>query len=179
MPDTPRRQSVRYAARLTLVVTAVAGPALVAGCGQPAPSNPDDTVAPTVSVPIQPTILPATSQTEPVSGTENSGTENPGPSASDTEAPFDPSQSLVTSTCAPTGDVWSFTGTVKNTDTAEHAFTVGVFVISKSDGSQLSEKEIVVRVAPGVTAPVEAKAFYAGPVSGAECVTGVTVKEDE
>ena len=86
------------------VAVGLAAALALGACGQPTPS--DDAVGPTVSVEVQPTIAPETPTVE----------------APDTTAPvagglFDASTSLVASTCAPTGDVWNFTGTVQNADT--------------------------------------------------------------
>jgi hypothetical protein len=89
---------------------------------------------------------------------------------------FDASQSLTSSSCTATGDVWSFTGTLKNTDSDKHTFTVAVFIVKTSDGSDVASKEVEVTVAPGDSAPVEAKAFHTGDTTGVECLTGVTVK---
>ena len=146
------------------VVVALAATLAIGACGQPTPS--DDTVGPTVSVEVQPTIAP----------------ETPTVDTPDTTAPvsgglFDASTSLVASTCAPTGDVWNFAGTVQNSDSAAHTFTVAVFIVRNSDGSEVAGKEIDVTVGPGEKGDVAAKAFWRGPASGVECLTGVTVKD--
>ena len=147
------------------VVVALAATLAIGACGQPTPS--DDLVGPTVSVQVQPTIAP----------------ETPTVDTPDTTAPvsgglFDASTSLVASTCAPTGDVWNFAGTVQNSDSAAHTFTVAVFIVRNSDGSEVAGKEIDVTVGPGEKGDVAAKAFWRGPASGVECLTGVTVKEE-
>ena len=141
---------------------------MLSGCGQPSPSDPGDGVGPTVSVALQPTLRLDTSTPDPVDT-----------SAAGSAGLFDASQALVSETCTATGDTWSFTGRLENTDTAEHAFTVGVFVTATADGSQISGKEIVVTVPAGGSAPVAAKKFYTGRTKGVECLTGVTVKADD
>lgn len=147
---------------LALVVAALGA------CGQPSNPDVDETVAPTVNVVVQPTIVPDT-------GTPTSTD----PSAPITGPPFDPTLALVSSTCTATGKVWSFSGRVENTDTEPHDFTVGVFVTDTSDGNQIGGKEIVVTVPPGGSAPVAAKAFYSGRNQGVECLSGVTVKQKD
>lgn len=132
-------------------------------CGQP--TRADGGIAPTVSVAVQPTLV----------------AETPTVELPDTTAPaegglFDAGSSLLSETCEPTGDVWSFSGTVANTDSAAHTFTVAVFIVRGSDSSTVASKEIDVVVAPGERAPVSAKAFYRGPKTGVACLTGVTVK---
>ncbi|GAB3078808.1 hypothetical protein GCM10027053_48910 [Intrasporangium mesophilum] len=159
---TPRRwapATLAYAAGLGLVVT-------LAGCGQPAPSGPGGGLEPTVSVPVQPTIAPVTPSDDAPSD----------PSAAVDEDPYDASSSLTSGTCQPSGDVWSFTGTLKNSDTQQHTFSVGVFIIKTSDSSQVASKEVEVTVAPGATAPVKVEGFWKGPKTGVECLTGVTIK---
>ena len=148
-----------------LLAAGIAAVLALGACGQPTPS--DDAVGPTVSVEVQPTIAPETPTVE----------------APDTTAPvagglFDASTSLVASTCQPTGDVWNFAGTVQNSDTEPHTFTVAVFVVRTSDGSDVAGKEIDVTVGPGEKGDVAAKAFWRGPATGVECLTGVTVKEE-
>lgn len=148
-----------------LVAVGLASALVLGACGQPTPS--DDGVGPTVSVEVQPTIAP----------------ETPTVDAPDTTAPvagglFDAATSLVASTCEPTGDVWNFAGTVQNADTVPHTFTVAVFVVRTSDGSDVAGKEIDVTVGPGDKGDVAAKAFWRGPATGVECLTGVTVKEE-
>jgi hypothetical protein len=147
------------------VAAGLAAAIALGACGQPTPS--DDAVGPTVSVQVQPTIAPETPTVE----------------APDTTAPvagglFDAATSLVASTCAPTGDVWNFAGTVQNTDSVPHTFTVGVFIVRTSDGSEVAGKEIDVTVGPGEKGDVAAKAFRRGPAAGVECLTGVTVKQE-
>jgi hypothetical protein len=134
-------------------------------CGQPSPS--DDAIGPTVSVEVQPTIAPETPTVE----------------TPDTTAPvagglFDASNSLIASTCRPTGDSWDFAGTVQNADTVAHTFTVAVFIVRTADSSDVAGKEIDVTVAPGEKGDVSAKGFWRGPAAGVECLTGVTVKEE-
>jgi len=140
----------------------------LAACGQPAPSSPDDSVAPTVSVPVQPTIT---------AETPSDDVADP----SDTAAPsdgglFDAASSLTDATCEPTGESWSFSGTLTNSDTEEHTFTVAVFIVKDSDGSDVAGKEVDVTLAAGATAPVSVKNFHTGPSKGVECLSGVTVK---
>src|SRR6476469_8621621 len=140
----------------------------LAGCGQPAPSSPDDSVAPTVSVSVQPTITPETPSDDV-------------PDPSDTAAPsdgglFDAASSLTDATCEPKGQSWSFTGTLTNSDTEEHTFTVAVFIVKDSDGSDVAGKEVDLKLAAGATAPVSIKDFHTGPSKCVECVSGVTVK---
>jgi len=161
------RARVRVAPDRTVGLVAVGLAAVLAlgACGQPAPS--DDALGPTVSVEVQPTIAPETPTVE----------------APDTSAPvagglYDASSSLVASTCAPTGDVWNFTGTVQNTDSMPHTFTVAVFIVPTSGASTVAGKEIDVTVGPGEKGDVVAKAFWSGPATGVECLTGVTVKEE-
>jgi hypothetical protein len=140
--------------------------AALAGCGQPAPTSPDDGSVPTVSVPVQPTIEPATPSDE----------LSAAPSAAVDDDPYDASSSLIASTCEPAGDVWNFSGTLKNSDAQQHTFSLGVFIIKTSDSSQVASKEVEVTVAPGATAPVKVDGFWKGPKTGVECLTGVTIK---
>lgn len=169
MRQPPRRRPVgRYVVRLTTLTLAAATVTILSGCGQPSPSETDDGVGPTVSVALQPTLRPDTVTPDPVD-----------PSAPSSGGLFDASQALVSEACTATGDAWSFTGRVENTDTAEHAFTVGVFVTATADGTQIGGKEIVVTVPAGGSAPVAAKNFFTGRTKGVECLTGVTVKADD
>jgi hypothetical protein len=159
-PAGPRAR-LRYAAALGLVTA-------LAGCGQPASSttgDPADSVAPTVSVPLQPTITPVTPSDDVADN----------PSAAVTDDPYDASSSLTAGTCAPQGDQWSFTGTLKNSDTDQHTFSVAVFIV-KPDGTTVASKEIEVPLGPGATAPIKVEDFWTGPKTGVECLTGVTVK---
>ena len=151
-----------------MLTLAAASAAVLTGCGQPSPSGSNDGVDPTVSVALQPTLRLDTSTPDPVD-----------PSAASSGGLFDASQALVSQACTSTGDSWSFSGRVENTDTAEHAFTVGVFVTATADGSQIGGKQIVVTVPAGGSAPVVAKKFYTGRTQGVECLTGVTVKADD
>lgn len=138
----------------------------LAACGQPTPGNPDDSVAPTVSVPAQPTITAETPTDDAAD-----------PSVEPTDGGlFDASSSLSGVSCEPTGDSWSFTGTLANSDTEEHTFTVAAFVLKLSDGSQAASKEIDVKLAAGASAPVAIRDFWTGPKAGVECLSGVTVK---
>ena len=141
----------------------------LAGCGQPSPSDSADGVAPTVSVAVQPTIRPETSTSDAVNPVGRRAAV-----ASSTRR-----GALVSSACTASGDVWSFVGRLENTDTAEHAFTVGVFVTANADGSQIGGTEVVVTVPAGRSAPVAAKNFYTGRTQGVQCLTGVTVKADD
>lgn len=165
MEPTSDRPARRRSALGPLVLALPLAVLALGACGQPSSTEPADGVAATVSVPVQPTIRPDTGTPQHVD-----------PSAPISGEPFDSTQALVSSNCTAKGDVWSFTGRVENTDTDPHTFTVGVFVNDTKDGSQMGGKEIVVTVAPGGSAPVAAKAFYAGRTKGLECLTGVTVK---
>ncbi len=147
--------------RAALILAAVG---VLGACGQPTPS--DDGVGATVSVKVQPTIAP---ETETV--------EAPATTAPVTGGLFDAASSLVASSCRPTGSSWDFAGTVENTDTVEHTFTVAVFIVRTSDAADVAGKEIDVLVAPGGKADVAAKGFWRGPEAGVQCLTGVTVKE--
>ena len=160
----PRRLAVRpFALAAPLVLGALA----LGACGQPTPSTPDDGA--TVSVPVQPTILPDTATTAPDDAT---------PSAAGDGGLFDASSSLTGVECAPAaGDVWSLTGTLKNPDTQQHTFTVGVFIVKSADGSEVVSKEVDVPLAAGATAPVSVEKFWTGAKAGVECLTGVTVKD--
>jgi hypothetical protein len=147
-----------------LVAAGLACAITLGACGQP--TRTDDGIAPTVSVAVQPTIA----------------AETPTLDLPDTTAPvegglFDASTSLVASTCKPTGDSWNFSGTVSNSDSVPHTFTVAVFIVRTSDSSGVAGKEIDVTVAPGEKGDVTAKGFWRGPATGVECLTGVTVKD--
>lgn len=138
----------------------------LAGCGQPTPS--DDAVAPTVSVPVQPTITADTPSDDV-------------PDPADTTAPsggglFDAASSLTSTSCTANGQSWSFTGTLTNSDSEEHTFTVAVFLVKTSDGSDVAGKEVDVKLAAGAATPVSIKNFHTGPSAGVECLSGVTVK---
>jgi hypothetical protein len=89
---------------------------------------------------------------------------------------FDASSSLTEVRCAPTGESWSFSGRLTNSDSEEHTFTVGVFIVKLSDGSDVAGKEVDVKLAAGATAPVAITNFHTGPMAGVECLSGVTVK---
>lgn len=143
---------------------------LASSCGQPEASAPD--VADTVSVPIQPTIAPL--GTEPESFDID-------PSAPAAEGLFDAASHLTTTSCAATGGVWSYSGTLENPERDEQTFTVAIILLKTSDMSAVATKEIDLTVAGGAKVPVEAKAFHTSPDSNPgdlECLTGVTVKED-
>ncbi|MCP2173671.1 hypothetical protein [Terracoccus luteus] len=142
----------------------------LSGCGQPTAGDPDDTVAPTVEVPVQPTLTAH----PPETSTPSAPVSAAGPGGL-----FDASQSLTDVTCAATGRTWSFTATLTNSDADAHEFTVAVAVVRTSDSSELVSKEIVVPLAAGASAPVTADAFWTGPSTGVECLTGATVKEDD
>ena len=141
MPGRPRRATPDPSAHpRAYAVPAVAlglSASLVlalAGCGQPAPSSPDDSVAPTVSVAVQPTITaetPSDDVPDPVDTTD------PGDGGL-----FDAASSLTGATCAPSGESWSFTGTLTNSDTQAHTFTVAVFIVKTSDASDVAGKEV-------------------------------------
>ena len=163
-----RRPVARYPVRLAALTLSAGLATVLSGCGQPAPSDSDDGVDATVSVALQPTLRPDTPTPDSVD-----------PSAPSSGGLFDASQALVSESCTATGDAWSFTGRLENTDTAEHAFTVGVFVTATADGSDVGGKEIVVTVPAGGSAPVAAKNFYTGRTTDVECLTGVTVKADD
>jgi hypothetical protein len=154
--------SVALGVSVTLVLA-------LAGCGQPAPRTDDDSVAPTVSVPVQPTITldtPTDAAPDPADTTDASG-----------GGLFDASASLTGTTCEPAGESWSFTGTLTNSDTQEHTFTVAVFLVKTSDGSDVAGKEVDIKLAAGATTPVSIKSFHTGPKAGVECLSGVTVKD--
>lgn len=140
----------------------------LAACGQPTPSSPDDSVAPTVSVPVQPTIVPETPSDDVPDPSETTAASGGGL--------FDAASSLTGATCRPTAGAWSFTGTLTNSDSVEHTFTVAVFIVKVSDGSSVAGKEVDVTLAAGATAPVSVKDFHTGPATGVECLSGVTVK---
>lgn len=174
MPGRPRRATRTHRTPRAYAVPAVAlglSASLVlalAGCGQPAPSSPDDSVAPTVSVAVQPTITaetPSDDVPDPVDTTD------PGDGGL-----FDAASSLTGATCAPSGESWSFSGTLTNSDTQAHTFTVAVFIVKTSDASAVADKEVDVELAAGATAPVSIKDFHTGPSKGVECLSGVTVK---
>ena len=174
MPGRPRRATRTHRTPRAYAVPAVAlglSASLVlaiAGCGQPAPSSPDDSVAPTVSVAVQPTITaetPSDDVPDPVDTTD------PGDGGL-----FDAASSLTGATCAPSGESWSFSGTLTNSDTQAHTFTVAVFIVKTSDSSAVADKEVEVELAAGATAPVSIKDFHTGPSKGVECLSGVTVK---
>ena len=162
-----RRTAVRCWARAPLAYAAALGLVVaLAGCGQPAPSAPGEGPGATVSVAVQPTIEPVTPSDDVPSD----------PSAAVEEDPYDASSSLTSSTCEPVGDVWSFTGTLKNSGTEQHTYSVGVFIIKTADSSEVASKEVEVTVAPGATAPVQVEGFWKGAKTGVECLTGVTIK---
>lgn len=171
MPGRPAVRRRRGAPRAYAVPTvALALPAAlvlaIAGCGQPAPS--DDSVAPTVSVPVQPTI---TAETPSDDVPDPAGTTAPGDGGL-----FDAASSLTSTSCAASGESWSFSGTLTNSDSEAHTFTVAVFLVKTSDGSDVAGKEIDVKLAAGAAAPVSIKNFHTGPSKGVECLSGVTVK---
>lgn len=141
----------------------------LSACGQPAPAqSPDDTMLPTVSVPVQPTITLDTPGADVPDPTDSTAASDGGL--------FDASSSLSDAKCVPTGNSWSFTGTLKNSDTQEHTFTVAVFLVKASDSSNVASKEVDVKLAAGATAPVSIPDFHTGPKTGLECLSGVTVK---
>ena len=161
----PRRLTRRP---LAIAVPLLLGAAALGACGQPTPSAPDDGSA-TVSVPVQPTILPDTDTAPPDDAT---------PSAAGDGGLFDASSSLSGIQCAPAaGDVWNLTATLKNPDTQQHTFSVAVFIVKSADSSTVVSKEIEVPLAAGATAPVSIEKFWTGPKTGVECLTGVTVKD--
>lgn len=171
MPGRPRRAPAvsRVPRPRALAVPALALGLVVtslAGCGQPSPAPSDDSVAPTVSVPVQPTITaetPTDDAADPAVEPTDGGL-------------FDASSSLSGVSCAPTGETWSFTGTLTNSDTEEHTFTVAAFIVKLTDGSYLADKELDVTLAAGASAPVAIRDFHTGPKAGVECLNGVTVK---
>ncbi|WP_207555987.1 hypothetical protein [Intrasporangium flavum] len=159
----PRRLAPRP---LALAVPLVLGSLALGACGQPTPSAPDDGA--TVSVPVQPTILPDTA----------TGSDDTTPSAAGDGGLFDASSSLTGVECAPgAGDVWGLTGTLKNPDSQQHTFTVAVFIVKSADGSEVVSKEVDVPLAAGASAPVSVAKLWTGPKKGVECLTGVTVKD--
>ncbi|GAA5019767.1 hypothetical protein GCM10023258_07670 [Terrabacter aeriphilus] len=168
MPRTGRLRRDAAAHRFRTAGAWCAAGALVAAlgaCGQPQPS-PDDGVAPTVSVPVQPTITAVTPSDDVI---------DPSVEPSDGEL-FDAASSLTDASCEATGGVWSFTGTLTNSDTEKHTFTVAVFIVKRSDGSDVAGKEVDITLEPGATAPVSIPSFHTGPGTGVECLSGVTVK---
>ena len=162
----PTARPARRARRSPAVVLGLV--ALLGACGQPTPSSPDDSIAPTVSVPVQPTITAETPSDDAIDPSETTAPSDGGL--------FDAASSLTDVTCAPTGGSWSFSGTLTNSDSDEHTFTVGVFIVKLSDGSDVAGKEIDVKLAAGAAAPVSIKNFHTGPKAGVECLSGVTVK---
>jgi hypothetical protein len=119
-----------------------------------------------VSVAVQPTIAPVTPSDDVID-----------PSAEPSDgALFDASSSLTDAKCEATGETWSFTGTLTNSDSQEHTFTVAVFIVKRSDGSDVAGKEVDVKLAAGETKPVSIPDFHTGPKAGVECLSGVTVK---
>lgn len=173
MPGRPRRAHAvtrvpRARARALAAPALALGLALtsLAGCGQTTPTPSDDSVAPTVSVPVQPTITAETPTDDAAD-----------PSVEPTDGGlFDASSSLAGASCAPAGDSWSFTGTLTNSDTEQHTFTVAAFIVKYSDGSQVAIKELDVKLAAGASTPVAIRGFWTGPKAGVECLSGVTVK---
>ena len=162
----PRRLAPRPLALATPLVLGALAALVLGACGQPTPSAPDDGA--TVSVPVQPTILPDTAS-EPDDAT---------PSAAGDGGLFDAGSSLTGVECQPgSGDVWNLTGTLKNPDSQQHTFTVGVFIVKSADGSEVVSKEVDVPLAAGATAPVSVEKLWTGPKAGVECLTGVTVKD--
>jgi hypothetical protein len=166
------RPSRRWAVAPALLGAALV--ATVAACSQPSAQSPEGVRPTTVEVAIQPTILPI----DPV-GTDL-GTEATGPAPTDDghDHPFDASDRLTAAKCAATGDVWSFTGTMTNPDSADVTYTVGVTLLSTKDLTDVVTKEITVTVPGGGTAPVGAKDFHKGSSTDLTCLTGVTIKED-
>lgn len=154
----PRRSAV--AAALLAGVTGIAG---LAGCGQPDP--PDSTGVDTISVAIQPTMTPMSTEPETID-----------PSAAGSEGLFDASANLTTKSCAATGGVWSYSGTLKNPEGTELTFTVAIILVT-ADLSPVETREVDVTVPAGATVPIEAKAFHTDPAPDLQCLTGVTVKE--
>lgn len=152
----PERQRTAYA---VLVLSA----ALVAGCGQPTPPPPGGLG--TVSVAIQPTITPLSTQPDV------------GASAPPDEG-LDVSDHLKTTSCAAHDGVWSYTGSFTNPEPTELNVTVAIILVRTSDMSQVETKEITLPVPGGATVPVEAKAFYTSTATDLDCLTGATVKGD-
>lgn len=165
MPGRPRPRA--YAVTSLALGGAAALVLALAACGQPTPQSPDDSVAPTVSVPVQPTITRDTPDDDLPDAT---------PTAAGGSDLYDASSSLSGTKCVATGESWSFSGTLKNSDTQEHTFTVAVFLMKNSDGSNVAEKEVDVKLAAGATAPVSIPDFATAPKTGVQCVSGVTVK---
>ncbi|WP_344254564.1 hypothetical protein [Terrabacter carboxydivorans] len=138
----------------------------LAACGQPTPSP--DSVAPTVSVPVQPTIT---------ADTPSDDVPDPGSTTAASDGGlFDAASSLTSANCAANGESWSFTGTLTNSDSQEHTFTVAVFIVKTSDSSDVAGKEVDIKLAAGAATPVSIKNFHTGPTKGVECLSGVTVK---
>ena len=166
MPGRPRPRA--YAVTSLALAGGAALVLALAACGQPTPPpSPDDSVAPTVSVPVQPTITRDTPDDDLPDAT---------PTAAAGDDLYDASSSLSGTKCVATGESWSFSGTLKNSDTQEHTFTVAVFLMKNADGSNVAEKEVDVKLAAGATAPVSIPDFATSPKTGVQCVSGVTVK---
>lgn len=164
MPGRPRPRA--YAVTSLALGSGAALVLALAACGQPTPQSPDDSVDPTVSVAVQPTITRDTPDAELPAAT---------PTAASSGL-FDASSSLSGTKCVPAGDSWSFSGTLTNSDTDEHTFTVAVFLVKNSDGSTVASKEVDVKLAAGATAPVTIPGFATAPKAGVQCLSGVTVK---
>lgn len=154
---TRSRRAAYVGAALTAVV--------LAGCSQPQAPAPDDLA--TVSVPIQPTITPISTEPETLD-----------PTAPGAEGLFDASDHLKTTSCAATGGVWSYAGTLTNPEATALTFTVAIILVRSGDMSAVVTKEVEVTVPARGTVPVEAKAFHTDTATDLQCLTGVTVKED-
>lgn len=154
----PPRRSV-----VAAVLAGVTGTAGLAACGQPNP--PASTGFDTVSVAIQPTMTPMSTEPETID-----------PSAAGSEGLFDASANLTTKSCAATGGVWSYSGTLKNPESTKLTFTVAIILV-KADLSPVETREIDVTVPAGASVPIEARAFHTDSTPELQCLTGVTVKE--
>ena len=145
-----------------------AGLLLTGAAACAAPEGDPPLGAPTVSVPIQPTITPDLDTTpEPVD-----------PSRASTEGLFDASSHLTTTECAPTGGTWAYRGTLENPEPDEQTFTVAVILVD-ADLVPVVEREVELTIAGGDRVPVEVTDLHTAPGSEAgdlECFTGVTVK---
>lgn len=153
--------------RRTAYAGLVLGMTLLGACGQPDAPPPD--AVDTVSVAIQPTITPIGTEPE---------TFDIDPSAPAAEGLFDASSHLTTTSCAATGGVWNYAGTLENPENEPLTFTVAIILLRTSDMTEVETKELDITVPARAKVPVEAKSFYRSAETGLECLTGVTVKED-
>jgi len=154
-----------YAAGLAISAALLVG---VAGCGQPDEKPAQDG---TVSVAIQPTITPWTTQTVP----------GRNPSAAVPGGEFDLESMLTTTSCEQSGGVWSFTGSFANTSGRDLVLSIAIALYSTADGTIVANHEVELNVPRGETVPVAAKDFYSNAALDAtkvQCITGVTDKSE-